>query len=212
MNTEWFKGKTPTIAYDDPLCRWAYIFAHVAVHANCLENVLRKCESENRNFAKRMREDELSILAFGGGPGTELMALAKHFALIKERDKDHDQVDVELTIVDRVSAWSENITSVRAEIDRLYKKEFGCPQQMAGSFQCFRSCARHDRHQTPWQFAIPVQEKGPVYLQFHDLRNIQPGKGERLLPRSCRWPARAAAASSQWFNSVAPNALMALGV
>jgi hypothetical protein len=34
---------------------------------------------------------------------------------------------------------------------------------------------------------------------------------ERLLPRACRWPARQPGASSRWFNSLAPTALMALG-
>jgi hypothetical protein len=34
---------------------------------------------------------------------------------------------------------------------------------------------------------------------------------ERLLPRSCRWPARQNGASSRWFNSIAPGSLMALG-
>jgi len=123
MSTEWFKGKAPTIAYDDPLCRWAYIFAHVAVHANCLEAVIRKCESASAKFSKRIRRDELSILTFGGGPGTELMALAKHFAFLKDQNKgkDYNQVDVRLTIVDRISAWSENITLVQEEIDRVYK-------------------------------------------------------------------------------------------
>jgi hypothetical protein len=34
---------------------------------------------------------------------------------------------------------------------------------------------------------------------------------ERLLPRACRWPARGAGTSSRWFNSIAPNSLLALG-
>lgn len=32
----------------------------------------------------------------------------------------------------------------------------------------------------------------------------------RLLPRSCRWPARQNAASSRWFNSIAPTSLISL--
>ncbi|HXF89624.1 MAG TPA: DUF3800 domain-containing protein [Xanthobacteraceae bacterium] len=33
----------------------------------------------------------------------------------------------------------------------------------------------------------------------------------RLLPRSCRWPAKQNGASSRWFNSIAPASLMSLG-
>jgi len=137
MSTEWFRGNAPTIAYDDPLCRWAYIFRHVAVHANCLESVLQKCELESEDFAKTMQQqDELSILTFGGGPGTELMALAKHFAILAEKT-NWDQVDVEFTIVDRVNAWSENINSLRAEINRFYKREFGAPSKWPARFNVF---------------------------------------------------------------------------
>ena len=33
----------------------------------------------------------------------------------------------------------------------------------------------------------------------------------RLLPRSCRWPAKQNGASSRWFNSIATTSLMSLG-
>jgi hypothetical protein len=33
----------------------------------------------------------------------------------------------------------------------------------------------------------------------------------RLVPRSCRWPARQNGTSSRWFNSIAPDSLMPMG-
>lgn len=139
MSAEWFAGKRPTIAYEDPLCRWAYIYAHVAVHANCLKSVLGKCEAKSRKFADKMRQSDLSILTFGGGPGTELIALAKHFAKLKEEDTggNFDQVEVEIALVDRVGSWSENINAVRSEIGRLYKAEFGKKTKWPARFNVF---------------------------------------------------------------------------
>jgi hypothetical protein len=37
MRDEWFSGDTPNIAYEDPLCRFAYLYCHTAVNANLCE-------------------------------------------------------------------------------------------------------------------------------------------------------------------------------
>ncbi len=34
MSREWFSGKTPNIAYEDPMCRLAYLYCHVPANAN----------------------------------------------------------------------------------------------------------------------------------------------------------------------------------
>src|ERR1043166_422457 len=77
MSEQWFAGKKPTIAYDDPVCRWAYMYAHAAVNANIFERVLDRCK-QHQKFSDKLSEEEFSVLIFGGGPGTELLGLAKH--------------------------------------------------------------------------------------------------------------------------------------
>lgn len=62
------------------------------------------------------------------------------------------------------------------------------------------------------------------YAELHDYRATELWNGEqvlidgytrtlasRLLPRSTRWPARPQAPCAQWYNSIAPPSLMALG-
>jgi hypothetical protein len=41
MSKEWFTGDTPNIAYEDPLCRFAYLYCHTAANANLCEVAIR---------------------------------------------------------------------------------------------------------------------------------------------------------------------------
>ena len=78
MSEEWFSGETPNIVYSDPLCRFAYLFCHVGANANLCEVAIRDspdlCEFIDSTLEKT---EELRVCAFGGGPGTELLALSK---------------------------------------------------------------------------------------------------------------------------------------
>src|SRR3954469_12747199 len=78
MSDQWFAGEQPTIAYEDPLCRWAYVYAHVPVQANLLCRVVMECERQSESFGRKLTSENVSITVFGGGPGTELLGLAKY--------------------------------------------------------------------------------------------------------------------------------------
>ena len=79
MSQEWFSGDTPNIVYGDPLCRFAYLFAHVGANANLCEYAIRHSRSLSEFIELTLdRSEELRVCAFGGGPGTELLALSKH--------------------------------------------------------------------------------------------------------------------------------------
>jgi hypothetical protein len=84
MSEQWYAGEAPQIAYEDPLCRWAYVFAHVPANANLFEEVIEICASGNKEFREALNGDEASLLVFGGGPGTELLGLAKYFLRAKK--------------------------------------------------------------------------------------------------------------------------------
>ena len=78
MSKEWFSGDTPNIAYGDPLCRFAYLYSHTAVNANLCEDCIRSLDGIGEQVLGRLNETgELRVCAFGGGPGTELLALSK---------------------------------------------------------------------------------------------------------------------------------------
>ncbi|MFZ1989413.1 MAG: hypothetical protein WAW96_06520 [Alphaproteobacteria bacterium] len=126
MSAQWYSGKAPTIAYGDPICRLAYLFAHVATNANLFEYVF----SEIRPLILDEDDDQLEILVFGGGPGTELLGLAKH---LYEKPLA-GQLDVSIDIVDRVTEWNENISWLKKEISATYAKKFGKPSKWPARF------------------------------------------------------------------------------
>src|SRR5262249_13854412 len=103
----------------------AYMFAHAAVQANLFQRVIEECARRDQSFRERLCSPNLSMVIFGGGPGTELLGLAKYYFKQREDDPNHDQVDVDLDVIDRVGAWSENVSSIKDEISNAYAAKFG---------------------------------------------------------------------------------------
>lgn len=131
MSEQWYAGDAPQIAYDDPLCRWAYVYAHVPVHANLFETVIRTCAAGSVEFREKLHAEDVSLLVFGGGPGTELLGLAKYFL---RKPNDDEQTEVEFQLVDRVAAWGENLTAMQHEINNIYANEFGSKREWPARF------------------------------------------------------------------------------
>jgi len=103
MTEQWFAGEAPTIAYDDPLCRWAYMYAHAPAQANLFHNVLVEAVRQSRHFGRKLIQEEVSMVVFGGGPGTELLGLAKYYLGLTGRE----QVEVRIDIIDRFPSGSK---------------------------------------------------------------------------------------------------------
>jgi len=59
-----------------------------------------------------------------GGPGTELLGLAKYYLDRAEGGK-HEQIEVRIDSIDRVPEWIENVSWIKAEIAKAYTKQFG---------------------------------------------------------------------------------------
>jgi hypothetical protein len=74
------------------------------------------------------------MVIFGGGPGTELLGLAKYYSKRREDNPNHDQVDVDLDVIDRVGAWSENVSSIKDEISNAYAAKFGTKREWPALF------------------------------------------------------------------------------
>src|SRR5262245_35894094 len=68
----------PDINYQDPLCRLGYLYRHATANATLFEHVLRK-SPELQEVLANAAGDKLHICAVGGGPGTELLGIAKYF-------------------------------------------------------------------------------------------------------------------------------------
>jgi hypothetical protein len=122
MNKEWFGYEPAEIDYGDPLCRFAYLFAHTAANANLCEIAIRESPDVCRLIEQRAAEGELKVCAFGGGPGTELLALSKH--LWKSRPNG-PHVQVIFHLLDRVNEWLESWQALDAEIKSVLKAKYG---------------------------------------------------------------------------------------
>ncbi len=115
---EWASGCQPNIHYEDPLCRIAYLYRIVPVNANLLEFVFEN-DAEIANYLDEVQEEngEVSICVFGGGPGTELLGLAKR---IEMRSLEH-QIVLNFLLLDQVPEWIESWRSIRKEIDLKFR-------------------------------------------------------------------------------------------
>jgi hypothetical protein len=83
MNTlsrEYYSGRAPALGYEDPSCRWAYMFTHVAANSDLLKRAIERFESEDESFASVLSREELNICVVGGGPGSEILAFAKYYS------------------------------------------------------------------------------------------------------------------------------------
>lgn len=123
MSSEYRSGRQPSIDYGDPLVRLAYLYRHVPVHANIIHAAIRETPGLAKFVEWRLRETgELRVCAFGGGPGTELLALVKHLAA---NPRSSDLPTIRFTVVDNEEAWWETWHALRDEVHREMGAAFG---------------------------------------------------------------------------------------
>lgn len=132
MSKEWFSGETPNIAYEDPLCRLAYLYCHVAVNANLFEYAVRQTQDLSEFIARKLEDEgELRVCGFGGGPGTECLGLAKHLWKTRSQ-KPH--ANVSFTVLDRVSEWVETWNGTEQILREFLKQRCGAYRDWPFSF------------------------------------------------------------------------------
>jgi hypothetical protein len=123
MNAEWFKTLPANVNYADPMCRFAYLFSHTAANANLCEIAIRESPDVVALIKNRAETvGKLKVCAFGGGPGTELLAIAKH--LLKTRPNG-PHLQVKFDLLDRVDEWIESWKALEGEITRILDANYG---------------------------------------------------------------------------------------
>ena len=93
----------PQIQYDDPLCRLGYLFMHAAANATLFERGIQKSDVL-RHKISNASQGVLNICSMGGGPGTELLGLAKY---LRNQPNLIPPRKISFTVVDNVSAWAD---------------------------------------------------------------------------------------------------------
>ena len=123
MNAEWFKELPANIDYQDPFCRFAYLFSHTAANANLCEIAVRDSSDVCKLIEMvASKYGKLKICAFGGGPGTELLAIAKH--LLKTRSKG-PHLQIKFDLLDRVDEWIESWKALEGKISKVLDSNYG---------------------------------------------------------------------------------------
>jgi hypothetical protein len=120
MSGQWTCGRKPQIAYHDPICRTAYLYGIVPAFANLVEYVFRRDTELATHFLKVHRgKGKVSICAFGGGPGTELLGVAKW---VEKNTKPGEQVSIEYLLLDKVNEWLESWRAIKNAIESRFRK------------------------------------------------------------------------------------------
>ena len=92
----------PDIDYQNPLCRLGYLYRHATANATLFERVLKE-SGELRSLLRNAANSRINLCAVGGGPGTELLGLAKF--MIRRRDDFPKKIT--FTVLDAVPQWAE---------------------------------------------------------------------------------------------------------
>ncbi len=134
-SNEWKSGRQPQIPYHDPLCRIAYLYGIAAANANLVEKAFRECtDLQNHIEELQARNDQVCVCAFGGGPGTELLAIAKWV----DKNRPSLQITLDYLLLDKVSEWIESWQAIKRQIELRFRADMGSkanwPLTLNGTF------------------------------------------------------------------------------
>lgn len=115
--TKQHREEDPSIPYDDPLCRLAYVYKHVAANATLFERALGSLETA-RAVVKARAGGTLHVCAVGGGPGSELLGLMKF--IVERGSATYLPRRIEFTIIDLVPEWGETWTQLAREVETSF--------------------------------------------------------------------------------------------
>ncbi|WP_414530671.1 hypothetical protein [Nodularia chucula] len=119
---EWYSNRVPNLNYQYPACRLAYLYIVAAANSSTFQYVLESDQDLNQYVLGIAKErHEVKICAFGAGPGTELLAMAKFFA---QQNLGHS-ISVDFQLLDRVEEWTSSWYGIRDQINDSFRKLYG---------------------------------------------------------------------------------------
>lgn len=136
-SNEWRARRQPRIEYHDPFCRAAYMYSIVGANANLVELALENSKELGDHIDHVLEErGELNVCAFGGGPGTELLAMAKWFEKRKLADEISETAHLNFLLLDRVNNWLESWRAIQRHINTVFRDEYSkdLPVRVTGNF------------------------------------------------------------------------------
>lgn len=127
MRHEWRRESAPSIPYNDAVVQLAYIYSHVAMNAQLINEVLQH-EFTFSNVRQSLGEavldffkqnDTLRICSFGSGPGTELLGFSKFLA---PKWLPIYPVNLDVLRIDKVQEWSNSCGALDAAIASQFNR------------------------------------------------------------------------------------------
>ena len=118
----------PSIDYANPLCRLGYMYVHAGVNATLFELTIKKSPSLSTIINGRAN-DKISVCAVGGGPGTELLSLAKYSLTTKSAP-----CDIEFTVLDNIPEWAESWTQLGTIVQDRMRSALNTKVSVSKSF------------------------------------------------------------------------------
>ena len=123
FSEQYFAGKKPAERLPRPVVPAGVPVLLMAANANLCEIALRESEDMSDFIVDKLKEEEeIKVCAFGGGPGTELFALAK---FLVDKRKKFPKSTISFTLLDEVEEWAETWSLIEGEIRSFLKGKFG---------------------------------------------------------------------------------------
>ena len=119
-----YRKDEPDIRYRDPLCRLGYLYMNVPAHATLFEKVLMESDNLGRKI-NNASQGVLNICSLGGGPGTELLGIAKYF---QQRPDLVPPRKIAFTVIDNVLEWAETWQQLADAVEEDFRSSY--PQQV----------------------------------------------------------------------------------
>ena len=111
----------PEIRYDDPLCRLGYLYTHAAANATLFEKVLGLSDDLGGKIDGASQE-ALNVCSLGGGPGTELLGLAKYLLGFPDIAPPRK---ISFTVIDNVLEWAETWRQLADAVEDEFRSSLG---------------------------------------------------------------------------------------
>lgn len=119
VNTQQWREEVPKIDYSNPICRLAYIYMNVPMHAYLIEQILADCSTD---LSRLFQTDQtINVCCLGGGPGSELIGFTSYLMKYKRGQ----QFDIDFLLIDLIKEWDEYWHSLKSTVDEYQRLQFG---------------------------------------------------------------------------------------
>ena len=116
-----YRNPNPIIDYSDALCRLGYIYRHVGINATLFERTLNEDATMKCMIDAKIASGNLTIASLGGGPGTELLGLAKYLS----QRIPQSPIKINFTVLDNVVQWVETWKQLAKAAEQKLEAQWG---------------------------------------------------------------------------------------